>query len=119
MIPGFLYYILFHYVPMFGVIIAFKDISPFDGVQGILSSKWVGFKHFLRFFDSYYFWNVLSNTLIISLYKLVFAFPAPIILALLINEVRNTVYRRLVQTISYLPHFIFDGCRFRHGHHVS
>jgi putative aldouronate transport system permease protein len=106
MIPGFLYYIVFHYVPMFGIVIAFKDLSPFDGFEGILSSPWVGFKHFQHFFESFYFWNVLGNTALISFYKLAFAFPAPIALALLINEVRSTSFKRWVQTISYMPHFI-------------
>jgi putative aldouronate transport system permease protein len=106
MIPGFLYYFVFHYIPMLGIIIAFKDLSPFDGLEGILNSPWVGFKHFQHFFDSFYFWNVLSNTVIISLYKLVFSFPAPIVLALLINEVKHTMFKRFVQTVSYLPHFI-------------
>jgi putative aldouronate transport system permease protein len=91
---------------MLGIIIAFKDLSPFDGLEGILNSPWVGFKHFQHFFDSFYFWNVLSNTVIISLYKLVFSFPAPIVLALLINEVKHTMFKRFVQTVSYLPHFI-------------
>ncbi|WP_248924588.1 ABC transporter permease [Paenibacillus hamazuiensis] len=105
-IPGMLYFLIFDYIPMFGVIIAFKDISPFEGVQAIFSGEWVGFKHFVRFWNSYYFWNVMSNTLIISLYKLLFGFPASIVLALLLNELRFVVFKRIVQTISYLPHFI-------------
>lgn len=106
MLPGVLYFLLFDYVPMFGVMIAFKDISPFEGVRGILTGEWVGFKHFERFLDSYYFWNVLSNTLFISFCKLLFGFPAPIVLALMINEARVRWFRKTVQTISYLPHFI-------------
>lgn len=91
---------------MFGIIIAFKNVSPFEGIQGILHNPWVGFDHFERFFSSVYFWNVLGNTVIISFYKLLFGFPAPIILALMINEVRKKWFKRTVQTISYLPHFI-------------
>ncbi|MBO9599085.1 MAG: sugar ABC transporter permease [Cohnella sp.] len=105
-LPGLLYFIVFHYAPMYGVIIAFKDISPFDGLAGMLSSRWVGFQHFRTFFDSYYFWDIIGNTLTISFYRLLFGFPAPILLALLMNEVTHTYFKRVVQTISYLPHFI-------------
>ncbi|WP_245600143.1 ABC transporter permease [Paenibacillus harenae] len=105
-IPGMLYFIIFDYIPMFGVIIAFKDISPFEGVRAIFTSEWVGFKHFVRFWNSYYFWNVMRNTLLISGYKLLFGFPASLLLALLLNEVKHTGFKRIVQTISYLPHFI-------------
>lgn len=104
--PGLIYFTVFDYIPMFGIVIAFKDVSPFGGVEGIFSAPWVGFKHFRRFLDSYYFWDVLQNTLLISFYKLLFGFPAPIVLALLLNELRHVVYKRIVQTISYLPHFI-------------
>ncbi|MCU6791405.1 ABC transporter permease subunit [Paenibacillus sp. WQ 127069] len=106
MLPGLLYFFIFHYIPMFGVSIAFKDITPFDGIEGIFGGEWVGLAHFKRFFDSYYFWNVLGNTVIISLYKLFFGFPAPILLALLLNEVTSKWFKKSVQTISYLPHFI-------------
>ncbi|MDR6551758.1 ABC transporter permease subunit [Paenibacillus qinlingensis] len=105
-LPGLLYFLIFDYVPMAGIVIAFKDISPFDGIQGIISSPWVGFKHFKNFMDSIYFWNVLRNTLVISGYKLIIGFPAPIILALLLNEVKHQVFKKFVQTISYLPHFL-------------
>ncbi|MFB9752197.1 ABC transporter permease [Paenibacillus hodogayensis] len=105
-LPGLLYFLIFDYLPMFGVIIAFKDVAPFEGIHGILHGEWVGLKHFRRFFDSYYFWNVLGNTVIISFYKLLFGFPAPILLALMINEARTRWFRKTVQTISYLPHFI-------------
>lgn len=104
--PGMLFYVIFHYLPMFGVIIAFKDVSPFEGVEGIITGPWVGFKHFIKFFKSVYFWDIMSNTLTISFYKLLFGFTAPIILALLLNEVRNKYFKKIVQTISYLPHFI-------------
>ena len=105
-IPGLLYFLIFHYVPMYGLTIAFKNVSPFDGLRGILSAEWVGLRHFENFVNSYYFWNILRNTLLISLYRLLFGFPLPIILAILFNEVRNVIFKRTVQTISYLPHFI-------------
>lgn len=103
MIPVIGYYLIFHYGPMYGAIIAFKDYSP---MKGVLGSDWVGLKHFEEFFNSYYFLRVLKNTLLISLYTLVFEFPAPIILALLINEVRKRTFKRVVQTITYMPYFI-------------
>ncbi|HZG84016.1 ABC transporter permease [Paenibacillus sp.] len=103
MIPVLAYYVVFQYLPMYGAIIAFKDFSP---MKGILGSEWVGFQHFQDFFSSYYFWRILKNTVIISLFALLFVFPAPIILALLINEVRNQGFRRVVQTVSYMPYFI-------------
>lgn len=105
-IPGMLYFLVFHYGPMYGVIIAFKQVAPFDGLSGIFSSEWVGLKHFHNFAASYYFWDIMGNTLAISLYRIVFGFPAPIVLALLINEVRHGAFKRVVQTISYLPHFL-------------
>ena len=103
MIPVIAYYVIFHYGPMYGAIIAFKDFTP---VKGILGSDWVGLKHFEEFFGSYYFLRVLKNTVLISLYTLIFEFPAPIILALLINEVRRRYFKRVVQTITYMPYFI-------------
>lgn len=103
MLPVIAYYIIFHYIPMYGALIAFKDYSP---MKGILGSDWVGLKHFHDFFSSYYFTRILKNTLVISLYSLVFEFPAPIILALLINEVRNKAFKRVAQTITYMPYFI-------------
>ncbi|MBO9606753.1 MAG: sugar ABC transporter permease [Paenibacillaceae bacterium] len=91
---------------MYGVVIAFKDVSPFDGFTGIVTGEWVGLKHFRNFVQAYYFWDILKNTVLISLYRLVFGFPAPILLALLLNEVRKSLFKRFVQTVSYLPHFI-------------
>lgn len=105
-LPGILYFVIWHYLPMFGIIIAFKDVSPYGGLMEMLTSEWVGLEHFQKFFNSYYFWNVLRNTLNISVQKLIFGFPAPIILALLLNEITHVHYKRVVQTISYLPHFI-------------
>ncbi|NUU60718.1 ABC transporter permease [Paenibacillus agri] len=103
LLPVVIYYLVFLYFPMYGLQIAFKDFSP---VKGILGSEWVGFKHFISFYDSYYFWRLIRNTLLISLYELVFGFPAPIILALLLNEIRSRVFKNVVQSITYLPHFI-------------
>ncbi len=105
-VPGIVYFVIFKYLPMIGIIIAFKDFSPFGGLKGIIAGPWVGLKHFITFFNSYYFWSILGNTLIISFLKLITGFPAAIVLALLINEVAHTWYKRLVQTISYLPHFL-------------
>lgn len=105
-LPGFLFYIIFKYFPMYGVIIAFKDFDIYDG---FLKSPWTshsGFGHFVKLFTNPEFYKLLRNTLVISLYGLIFGFPAPIILALSLNEVRNSLWKRTVQTISYLPHFI-------------
>ena len=97
------YYLLFQYAPMYGVTIAFKK---FNARQGILGSPWVGLKHFNKFMGDPYFWQVVGNTLAINLMDVVLGFPAPIILALLLNEVRSSRFKRAVQTISYLPHFL-------------
>lgn len=101
--PVLLFYILFCYKPMYGSIIAFKDFIP---SKGILGSSWVGFQHFSEFFSSFFFGRVIKNTLVISIFTIVFGFPAPIIFALLINELRSRMFTRVVQTISYMPHFI-------------
>lgn len=103
LIPGLTYFLLFRYLPMFGIVIAFKDYNIF---KGIAESPWVGFKYFAIAFDSNDFWNVFRNTVLISFYKLFFGFPAPIILALLLNEIRHTFFKRFTQTIIYIPHFI-------------
>ena len=103
LLPGFLYFILFRYVPMGGVIIAFKDSSPF---LGIWDSAWVGLEQFRRFFDTPDFGRLLRNTLGISLLQLVLYFPAPIILSLFLNEVRHSAYKRTIQTLVYIPHFV-------------
>jgi putative aldouronate transport system permease protein len=101
--PAFLYFLIFSYGPMYGIQIAFKNFIPTKGISG---SPWVGFDHFVRFFDSYYFWDLLWNTLSISLYDLAIGFPIPIILALAFNEVKDGFFKRLVQTVTYAPHFI-------------
>lgn len=101
--PVFAYYLIFHYGPMYGAQIAFRNFNPFEGIW---NSPWVGFKYFKQFFQSHYFGRLIRNTLLINIYDLAVGFPAPIILALMINEVRNKYFRRTVQTIVYLPHFI-------------
>ena len=102
-LPVMIWYAIFMYAPMYGATIAFKSFSPGLGING---SPWVGIKHFQDFFQSYYFWRLLINTLVISIYGVVFVFPAPIILALMLNELRNRLYKSMVQTITYVPHFI-------------
>ncbi|WP_218095368.1 ABC transporter permease subunit [Paenibacillus solanacearum] len=103
LLPVLLYYAVFHYAPMYGAMIAFKDFSPRLGIWG---SEWVGFEHFETFFTGAYFWRTIKNTILISLYELIFGFPAPIMLALLLNEVKNAAFKRTVQTVTYMPHFI-------------
>lgn len=102
-LPVIIYYLIFHYKPMYGAIIAFKDFSP---AKGIMGSEWIGFKNFQMFFNDIYFFRIIKNTLTISITSIIFGFPAPIILALLINELRSKKFSRLVQTITYLPYFI-------------
>lgn len=103
LIPVVVYYFIFHYWPMYGALIAFKDYTPKLGVAG---SPWVGMKHFINFFQSPSFLTVLGNTVRISLTTLLWNFPAPIILALLINELKSAKFAKVVQTCTYLPHFI-------------
>lgn len=100
--PALLYFLIFHYVPMYGVQIAFKD---FYANLGILGSPWVGFEHFERFFNSYYFWRLLKNTILLNLYGLLL-FPLPIIFALMLNELKNGWFKKWSQTLTYAPHFI-------------
>lgn len=102
-LPAVASVILFSYVPMYGVQIAFKDFRPIKGIWG---SEWVGFDHFMRFFDSYYFWDLIWNTAGISLYSIAVGFPIPILLALAMNELRVGFFKRFVQTVTYAPHFI-------------
>ncbi|MFD2115247.1 ABC transporter permease [Paenibacillus yanchengensis] len=101
--PAFLYFLIFHYFPMYGIQIAFKNFVP---ALGFFNSPWVGFDHFERFFNSHYFWDLLFNTLGISLYELALGFPLPIILALAFNEAKDGIFKRVVQTVTYAPHFI-------------
>ena len=103
LLPVLAYYIVFCYIPIYGIQIAFKNFSP--GL-GIIGSPWAGLTHFRAFFAGPYFVRTFTNTLLISLYSILFSFPSSIILALLLNEVGNRYFKKTVQTISYLPHFI-------------
>ncbi len=106
LIPGIVYYVVFRYLPMVGIAIAFQKYAPFSGVKGIFTSQWIGLYWFNKFFKSVYAWQLIRNSLVISLKKLVWGFPAPIILALLLNAVPSLRFKKTVQTISYLPHFL-------------
>lgn len=103
MIPGLAAMIIFRYAPMYGASIAFKDYRILDGIRG---SEWVGLEHFARLFASPKFWSVLRNTLLINLYNFVFQWPLPIVLAILISEVKNVRFKRVTQTITYMPYFL-------------
>ena len=103
LVPVLLYYFIFHYLPMGGLLIAFKDYRP---ARGILGSAWVGLEHFRTFVSSYYFWDLLRNTVTISFSSLLFGFPAPLLLAILLNELRQKKFKKVVQTVTYMPHFI-------------
>ncbi|RXZ79920.1 sugar ABC transporter permease [Paenibacillaceae bacterium] len=103
LLPGLIYFTIFKYVPMFGLIVAFKK---FNIVLGFWGSPWVGMDNFLHFIRGVYFWELIENTVLISLYKLLFGFSAPILLALMLNEVSIRWFKRTIQTISYLPHFL-------------
>jgi putative aldouronate transport system permease protein len=103
LLPALVYFIIFRYVPIYGLTLAFKD---FKLSEGILASPWVGLLHFQRIFSSSVFKYVLKNTIIISLYRIIFAFPAPILFAIMLNEIRSIVFKRVIQSVSYLPYFI-------------
>ena len=105
-LPCVAYFILFRYVPMYGIVIAFKNYDPIGGFWGIISSPWAGLSNFRRFFSSIFFTRLLRNTILISTYRLIFSFPAPIIMAILINEISARRFKRVVQTITYMPHFL-------------
>ncbi len=102
-LPGILWYLIFAYAPMFGLVIAFQDFSPF---KGFIGSSWVGFAWFQQFFHSQFFGRLIRNTLLLNIYNILFSFPVPIILALLLNEIQHSWYKKTMQTISYLPHFV-------------
>ena len=102
-LPALLYYLIFVYKPMGGIVIAFQDYSLRKGIWG---SEWIGFENFTRLFNSYWFPIILKNTLSISVFSLIFSFPVPIILALAANEIKSNRRKRLFQTVSYAPHFI-------------
>ncbi len=104
-IPVVAYFIIFSYVPMYGVTIAFKE---YNVGLGILKSPWANpwYKHFAQFFQSIYCWRLIRNTLLLNIYTLIFSFPVPILFAILLNEIRNIKLRRVMQTVSYMPHFL-------------
>ena len=102
-LPAVAYFFIFHYIPMYGLQVAFKDFSFSDGIIG---SPWVGFKHFEYFLNSYQALRVLRNTIVLSFYEVFAGFPIPVILALLLNQVRNLKFKKFVQTVTYAPHFI-------------
>ena len=102
-LPVIAFYLIFYYVPMYGVTIAFQNYDP---AYGVFNSPWVGLQNFQDFFSSVYFWRILKNTLVISACSILFGFPAPILLALLINEFTNKKFVKTIQTVTYLPHFI-------------
>lgn len=103
MLPVVAYYLIFHFAPMYGMIIAFKDYSVGKGIMG---SSWVGLENFRTFFESYYFWRLLRNTLAINILNILIGFPFPVVFALLLNELRSERFKKSIQTFTYLPHFI-------------
>lgn len=102
-LPCFVYYVLFKYIPMWGVLISFKDFKPFIG---FMDSDWVGLKHYIEFFSNPDAWRIIRNTLLLGIYSLLWCFPFPIIFALMLNEITRTRFKKFVQTISYMPHFL-------------
>lgn len=102
-LPGLVYFIIFKYVPMWGLIISFQDYLPY---KGILGSEWAGFKHFEKLFSEPEFWTILRNTFVLFFFNLLFYFPVPILLAIMLNEVGKPFFKRFVQTIVYIPHFL-------------
>jgi putative aldouronate transport system permease protein len=103
LLPGMSLLLVFHYLPIYGIVIAFKNFSPF---KGILASEWVGLKYFISFLTDDNFWRVMRNTLTINIYQLLFGFPVPVLFALFINELWSNKLKKFMQTVSYLPHFI-------------
>ncbi len=103
LVPGMIFLLIFKYIPMVGIVIAFKD---FNITKGVFGSPWAGLKHFSYLFQSNDFYRVFRNSILISVYRLAWGFPVPIILALLLNEMRSQAYKRTLQTVLYLPHFI-------------
>ena len=102
-IPGIVYFFLFRYLPMWGILISFQEFNPYAGFS---NSPWVGFYQFTKFFKAPNFAQLMINTLLLSFYAIIFAFPAPIILALFLNELRSKIFKRTIQTLVYVPHFI-------------
>lgn len=102
-LPGVIYYLVFHYLPLYGVQIAFRDYKIAEGITG---SKWVGLANFRTFFESYLSWTIIKNTLVLNLYSLLFSFPIPIIFSLLLNRIQSKAYKKFTQTVIYIPHFV-------------
>jgi putative aldouronate transport system permease protein len=102
-LPGFLFFVIFKFVPLWGLLLSFQDYNPYKGMSG---SEWVGFEHFTNLFQDKHFYTMLRNTLLINIFGLVFFFPLPIVLALMLNEVRHEVFKRFNQSIVYMPHFL-------------
>lgn len=103
LLPIVAYFVIFNYIPMAGIVMAFERFVP---TKGVLFSPWIGFKNFTDFFSSYYFFRLIRNTFLLSFYDMIFGFPAPIIFALLLNEIKNKAFKKTIQTISYMPYFI-------------
>lgn len=103
LLPGIIFFLVYKYLPMWGVVIAFQKYSP--GL-GLFQSEWVGLRHFNRLFSEPTFWMLFRNTILLSVYQLIFFFPIPIVLALMLNELRHQVFKRVVQTVIYIPHFV-------------
>lgn len=103
---GIIYLVIFNLIPMFGLIMGFKDYSITSGIKGIFTSEWVGLKYFKEFVTDYKFGRLVRNTVALSVLKLVFTFPVPIIFALIVNEIKQLKFKKILQTCSYLPHFI-------------
>jgi putative aldouronate transport system permease protein len=103
LIPGLIYFFVFKYIPIYGLLIAFKD---YKFKLGIMGSEWIGLENFKLMFSYESFWEVFKNTIILSFARIIFSFPAPIILAIFLNEIKNIIFKRTIQTISYLPHFV-------------
>lgn len=103
---GLIFLLIFNFIPMFGIVMAFEDYSITSGIKGLFTSEWVGLKYFREFVTDYNFANIIRNTIVLSLVKMVFTFPLPIILALVLNEIKVSKVKKTVQTVSYLPYFI-------------
>lgn len=103
LLPGMIYFLIYKYIPMLGLLITFQNYQPFLGITG---SKWVGFDHFIRFFSEPTFWMLFRNTLILACYNILFFFPLPIIVALMLNEMAREGLKRTIQTLIYIPHFV-------------
>lgn len=102
-LPGLVYFIVFKYFPMWGLVMSFQDYQPYKGITG---SEWIGFEHFHKLFTDPEFWKIFKNTILLFVYNICFYFPVPIILAVMLNEVTNSFFKKIIQTIVYIPHFL-------------